>query len=120
MPSAHPAPQSTPPPLPEGWIQEWDKYHQRAYFVETKTGAAQWECPRDPRQSEKERESESEKHNLHDVYQQCNTNTTSHRPKKDSWRYDATNTSKPSEVSLSETGPWAPSDSEIDKVDRII
>ncbi|OJJ64072.1 hypothetical protein ASPSYDRAFT_26099 [Aspergillus sydowii CBS 593.65] len=104
MPSA---PQSTPPPLPEGWVQEWDEDNQRAYFVETRTGAVQWRYPGDLGQSEKEREreremdSESEKYNFHpsprplmfqDVYQECNTNTTS-RPKKDSWRDDATNTS---------------------------
>lgn len=71
MAPAHPAPQSTPPPLPEGWIQGWDEDNQRAYFVETKTGAVQWEYPGYPGQNEKERESEremdcdSEKYNLH-------------------------------------------------------
>lgn len=68
MPSA---PQSTPPPLPEGWVQEWDEDNQRAYFVETRTGAVQWRYPGDLGQSEKEREreremdSESEKYNFH-------------------------------------------------------
>lgn len=43
-PSARPPP-VPPPPLPLGWIQEWEPSLRRAYFVETATGRSQWESP---------------------------------------------------------------------------
>ncbi|KAL4804052.1 hypothetical protein BDV18DRAFT_35031 [Aspergillus unguis] len=43
-PSARP-PQYPPPPLPIGWIQEWEPSARRAFFVETSTGRAEWTLP---------------------------------------------------------------------------
>ena len=43
-PSARP-PAIPPPPLPYGWVQEWEPSTRRAFFVETATGRSQWEAP---------------------------------------------------------------------------
>ena len=34
-----------PPPLPEGWIAQWDGMSRKYYFVQLSTGASQWETP---------------------------------------------------------------------------
>ncbi|KAI0462160.1 hypothetical protein LJB42_004248 [Komagataella kurtzmanii] len=34
-----------PPTLPEGWVAEWDEEYQRYFYVNTATGASQWEVP---------------------------------------------------------------------------
>lgn len=41
-----PAPNSyTAPPLPPGWISQWDSASQRTYYLEQSTGRTQWEMP---------------------------------------------------------------------------
>lgn len=37
-----------PPPLPEGWIAQWDGIGRKYYFVQLATGASQWETPTQP------------------------------------------------------------------------
>ncbi|PKX93405.1 WW domain protein [Aspergillus novofumigatus IBT 16806] len=43
--SLRPSTPNPPPPLPHGWVQEWEPSLRRAYFVETATGRSQWETP---------------------------------------------------------------------------
>jgi hypothetical protein len=38
-------PSYAPPPLPEGWIAQWDGMSRKYYFVQLSTGASQWETP---------------------------------------------------------------------------
>ena len=45
-PSARP-PSYPPPPLPIGWIQEWEPRARRAFYVETATGRSEWTLPDD-------------------------------------------------------------------------
>ncbi|KAK6088429.1 ww domain-containing protein [Seiridium cupressi] len=33
------------PPIPRGWIPQWDQQHQRWFYVEEATGRSQWEAP---------------------------------------------------------------------------
>ncbi|KAI1418921.1 hypothetical protein F5Y12DRAFT_780625 [Xylaria sp. FL1777] len=33
------------PPLPQGWVPEWDQKYQRWYYAEEATGHTQWEAP---------------------------------------------------------------------------
>ncbi|KAJ5219594.1 hypothetical protein N7468_008798 [Penicillium chermesinum] len=40
--------QAPPPPLPQGWIQEWEPSTRRAFFVDTNSGRSQWEPPYGP------------------------------------------------------------------------
>ena len=42
---APPQSQSGGPPLPPGWISQWDQNSQRYYFLEQATGRTQWEPP---------------------------------------------------------------------------
>lgn len=37
-----------PPPLPEGWIAQWDGMGRKYYFVQLATGTSQWETPTQP------------------------------------------------------------------------
>jgi hypothetical protein len=41
-------PSFAPPPLPEGWIAQWDGVGRKYYFVQLSTGASQWELPTHP------------------------------------------------------------------------
>lgn len=41
-------PSYAPPPLPEGWIAQWDGMSRKYYFVQLSTGASQWEIPSHP------------------------------------------------------------------------
>lgn len=34
-----------PPPLPQGWIAQWDGDSKKYYFVQLSTGMSQWETP---------------------------------------------------------------------------
>ncbi|KAL4814966.1 hypothetical protein BDW67DRAFT_165035 [Aspergillus spinulosporus] len=45
-PSARP-PSYPPPPLPIGWVQEWEPRARRAFYVETATGRSEWTLPAD-------------------------------------------------------------------------
>ncbi|KAH9819367.1 DUF4870 domain-containing protein [Teratosphaeria destructans] len=38
-------PIENPPPLPAGWITQWDSARQRGFYFETATGRSQWELP---------------------------------------------------------------------------
>ncbi|KAF4637527.1 hypothetical protein G7Y89_g562 [Cudoniella acicularis] len=38
-------PSYAPPPLPGGWIAQWDGHSKKYYFVQLSTGASQWETP---------------------------------------------------------------------------
>jgi hypothetical protein len=38
-------PSFAPPPLPAGWIAQWDASSKKYYFVQLSTGASQWETP---------------------------------------------------------------------------
>jgi hypothetical protein len=38
-------PSYAPPPLPEGWIAQWDGMPRKYYFVQLSNGASQWEIP---------------------------------------------------------------------------
>ncbi|KAF8454900.1 hypothetical protein BGX38DRAFT_230452 [Terfezia claveryi] len=40
-----PGPTVTPPPLPFGWIAQWDPSTKRYYFVQPSTGTTTWEVP---------------------------------------------------------------------------
>ncbi|KAI0870093.1 hypothetical protein GGS24DRAFT_123517 [Hypoxylon argillaceum] len=33
------------PPLPDGWVPQWDRQYQRWYYAEEATGRTQWEAP---------------------------------------------------------------------------
>ena len=41
-------PSYAPPPLPEGWIAQWDGMSRKYYFVQLSTGASQWDTPTHP------------------------------------------------------------------------
>ncbi|BDD55863.1 hypothetical protein MAP00_001347 [Monascus purpureus] len=41
-------PSSPPPPLPEGWIAQWEGVSRKWYFVQRTTGKSQWEIPTEP------------------------------------------------------------------------
>jgi hypothetical protein len=43
-PSAE-GPTYAPPPLPAGWIAQWDGASKKYYFVQLSTGVSQWEIP---------------------------------------------------------------------------
>lgn len=43
-PSAE-GPTYAPPPLPAGWIAQWDGASKKYYFVQLSTGVSQWETP---------------------------------------------------------------------------
>jgi hypothetical protein len=34
-----------PPPMPPGWVQQWDQNSQRWYYLEQATGRTQWDPP---------------------------------------------------------------------------
>lgn len=53
-PSARP-PHYPPPPLPYGWVQEWEPRERRAFFVETATGRSEWTLPADAAYGEQSR-----------------------------------------------------------------
>ncbi len=36
-----------PPPLPAGWIAQWDGNSRKYYFVQLSTGLSQWDTPTD-------------------------------------------------------------------------
>lgn len=38
-------PNYAPPPLPEGWIAQWDGMSKKYYFVQMSTGSSTWETP---------------------------------------------------------------------------
>jgi hypothetical protein len=38
-------PSFAPPPLPGGWIAQWDGMSRKYYFVQLSTGASQWDTP---------------------------------------------------------------------------
>jgi hypothetical protein len=40
-------PTFAPPPLPPGWIAQWDGATKKYYFVQLATGVSQWETPTD-------------------------------------------------------------------------
>lgn len=40
-------PTFAPPPLPAGWIAQWDGASKKYYFVQLSTGVSQWETPTD-------------------------------------------------------------------------
>ncbi|KAL8282311.1 hypothetical protein RB597_009835 [Gaeumannomyces tritici] len=46
-PSA-PGPSVAPPPLPSGWIAQWDESTRKYYYVELGTGRSQWDVPTQP------------------------------------------------------------------------
>lgn len=41
-------PTYAPPPLPAGWIAQWDAQSKKYYFVQLSTGTSQWEVPTEP------------------------------------------------------------------------
>jgi hypothetical protein len=41
-------PSFAPPPLPAGWIAQWDGMSKKYYFVQLSTGASQWDTPTQP------------------------------------------------------------------------
>lgn len=41
-------PSYAPPPLPEGWIAQWDGMSKKYYFVQLSTGQSQWDTPTAP------------------------------------------------------------------------
>ncbi|KAL2149429.1 hypothetical protein VTH82DRAFT_8080 [Thermothelomyces myriococcoides] len=41
-------PTFAPPPLPPGWIAQWDASSKKYYFVQLSTGVSQWETPTEP------------------------------------------------------------------------
>lgn len=43
-PSAE-GPTYAPPPLPAGWIAQWDGASKKYYFVQLSTGVSQWDTP---------------------------------------------------------------------------
>ncbi len=40
-------PTFAPPPLPAGWIAQWDGNSRKYYFVQLSTGLSQWDTPTD-------------------------------------------------------------------------
>jgi hypothetical protein len=38
-------PTIAPPPLPPGWIPQWDGSSQKYYYVQLSTGVSQWDIP---------------------------------------------------------------------------
>ncbi|KAH8556549.1 hypothetical protein BGW37DRAFT_17325 [Umbelopsis sp. PMI_123] len=40
--------QPPPPPLPAGWIAQWDPTQGRYFYANTVTGTTQWEIPAEP------------------------------------------------------------------------
>lgn len=38
-------PSFAPPPLPPGWIAQWDASSRKYYYVQLSTGVSQWEVP---------------------------------------------------------------------------
>ena len=47
-PNVQPAAQSSPPPLPEGWIAHLDQNSGQYYYIHLPTQATQWEFPKGP------------------------------------------------------------------------
>lgn len=43
-----PGPSVAPPPLPSGWIAQWDESTRKYYYVELGTGRSQWDVPTQP------------------------------------------------------------------------
>ncbi|KAJ5623938.1 hypothetical protein N7510_000247 [Penicillium lagena] len=41
-------PSSPPPPLPEGWLPQWEGVQRKWYYVQRATGKSQWEIPTEP------------------------------------------------------------------------
>lgn len=41
-------PSQAPPPLPAGWIAQWDGMSKKYYFVQLSTGVTQWDTPTEP------------------------------------------------------------------------
>jgi hypothetical protein len=39
------SPPQDKPPIPSGWVPEWDQQYQRWYYHDTATGRSQWEAP---------------------------------------------------------------------------
>lgn len=44
-------PTFAPPPLPMGWIAQWDGNSKKYYYVQLSTGVSQWETPTEPAQT---------------------------------------------------------------------
>ncbi len=44
-PGSSDGPTYAPPPLPAGWIAQWDAVSSKYYFVQLSTGVSQWETP---------------------------------------------------------------------------
>lgn len=44
-------PSFAPPPLPAGWIAQWDGNSKKYYYVQLSTGVSQWETPTEPAQT---------------------------------------------------------------------
>ncbi|EEA25778.1 conserved hypothetical protein [Talaromyces marneffei ATCC 18224] len=41
-------PSSPPPPLPEGWLAQWEGVSRKWYYVQRATGKSQWDIPTEP------------------------------------------------------------------------
>lgn len=41
-------PTFAPPPLPAGWIAQWDGTSKKYYYVQLSTGVSQWDVPTEP------------------------------------------------------------------------
>lgn len=41
-------PSFAPPPLPEGYIAQWDGMSKKYYYVQLSNGASQWDVPTQP------------------------------------------------------------------------
>ncbi|KAL4860305.1 hypothetical protein BDV12DRAFT_205261 [Aspergillus spectabilis] len=97
--------QKPPTPLPHGWVQKWNVWYQRAYYVEMKTGRWQWEYPtvfRDQKMGASSPQRVSG--------QECDNKVTE-SPREYSAGERTAN---------SRARTWAAPDSEIDQVDRIM
>jgi hypothetical protein len=44
-PGSSDGPTFAPPPLPAGWIAQWDAVSSKYYFVQLSTGVSQWDTP---------------------------------------------------------------------------
>jgi hypothetical protein len=44
-PGSSDGPTFAPPPLPPGWIAQWDATSSKYYFVQLSTGISQWDTP---------------------------------------------------------------------------
>jgi hypothetical protein len=44
-PQGPPAPYGAPPPMPPGWLAQWDQTNNRWYYVEQASGRSQWDPP---------------------------------------------------------------------------